>query len=218
VGLISEKGETVTISDVDVVLAAAGRIPDTGGIDIEALGLAMAGRAIQVNERMATNIPGIYAAGDCTGGPMLAHVATAQGAAAAQNALGGNVKVDLSAVPGCLFTYPEMASVGLGEDEARRLGRDVLVSKFPYSALGKAVALGETAGIIKLIADKESGVLLGGQLLGHAATEMIAEVALAVKNSLSAKAVAETIHAHPTLSEGIMEAAHGIAGKPLHLL
>lgn len=216
--LTRENGETVLISGVDVILAAAGRIPSTLGVDVNALGLEMNGRAIKVNKKMETNIPGIYAVGDCTGGPMLAHVATAEGAAAAENALGGNKKVDLNVVPGCVFTYPEMASVGLGEDEAKRLGRDVLVSKFPYAALGKAVAVGETYGLFKLLADRKTGILLGGQILGCAATELIAEVALAVKNSLKAEEISETIHAHPTLAEGIMEAAHGISGKPLHIV
>lgn len=211
-------GDTGTIGEIDVVLAAAGRVPSTHGVDTKALGLKMAGRAVSVNEKMETNIPGIYAVGDCTGGPMLAHAATVQGAAAAENALGGHKRVDLSAVPGCVFTYPEMAGVGLGEDEAKRQGRNVLVGRFPYSALGKAVALGETSGLIKLIADRETGVLLGGQILGYAATELIAEVTLAVRNSLKAADVAETIHAHPTLAEGIMEAAHGIIGKPLHVV
>lgn len=216
--LVRESGEATDIGDLDVILAAAGRAPSTKGIDIDALGLEMDGRAIKANEKMETNIPGIYAAGDCTGGPMLAHAATYQGLAAAENALGGNKKVDLSIVPGCVFTYPEMASVGLGEDGARAMGREVLVSKFPYSALGKAVAINETSGLIKLIADQRTGVLLGGQILGYAATELIAEVALAVRNSLRAEDVAETIHAHPTLAEGIMEAAHGIGGKPLHMV
>ncbi|KJS63975.1 MAG: hypothetical protein JL50_19880 [Peptococcaceae bacterium BICA1-7] len=216
--LVRENKEVPAISDIDVILAAAGRAPSTQGIDIEALGLEMHGLAIKTNEKMETNIPGIYAVGDCTGGPMLAHAATAQGSAAAENALGGNKKVDLSVVPECIFTCPEMASVGLSEDRAKYLGRKVLVSRFPYAALGKAVAMGETCGLIKLIADRNTGVLLGGQILGYTAAELIAEVALAVRNSLKAEDVAETIHAHPTLAEGIMEAAHGIGGKPLYMV
>lgn len=203
---------------VDLVLTAAGRVPAITGVNAGALGLEVDNGAIKVNERMETNVSGIYAAGDCTGGAMLAHVAMAEGAAAAENAAGGNKKVDLNAVPYCIFSYPEVAGVGLGEDEAKMSGREILISKFPYSALGKAVAAGETSGTIKLVADKKTGRLLGGHIMGYAATELVAEITLAVKNGLRAADVADTIHAHPTLAEGIMEAARGIGGKPLHLL
>ncbi|MBO8129314.1 MAG: dihydrolipoyl dehydrogenase [Peptococcaceae bacterium] len=208
-------GENKTLT-AGAVLLAAGRTPAVTGINVDALGLELNGKAVKVNERMETNIPGIYAVGDCTGGIMLAHVALAEGIVAAENALGGHAAMDYTVVPNCIFTYPEIGSVGLMEDEAKEQGMDVSVSRFPFAALGKAVAAGETFGMVKLVAEEKTGRLLGGHVLGPHATELIAEIALAVKKGLTAADVAGTIHGHPTLSEATAEAAHGINGKPLH--
>jgi dihydrolipoamide dehydrogenase len=210
------KGEVEII--VSKVLVAAGRIPVTNGIDIMQLGLELSGRAIKVNEKMETNVPGIYAIGDVTGGPMLAHVASFEGIVAAENALGHQSLMDYRVVPSCIFCHPEIAGVGLSEQEVKEQGLDYVISKFPFTANGKALAIGEAVGIVKLIARKDTGVIIGGHIMGPHASDLIGEVGLAIKAGLTAKEVAETIHAHPTLAETIMEAAHGLVDKPLHLV
>lgn len=200
----------------DLVLLATGRVPVTDGIDIEALGLRMNGRAVAVDERMRTSVPGIYAIGDLVGGAMLAHVASAEGIVAAENCAGLEATMDYRVVPSCIFCEPEVASVGLTEKEAREQGIDVKVSKFPFSANGKALTLGAPNGIVKLIGDAQTGLVLGGHIMGPHATDLIAEVALAIKARVTAADIAHTIHAHPTLAETVAEAAHGLVGKPLH--
>ena len=199
------------------VLVAAGRVPSLHGIDVEMLGLQMNKNAIAVNNRMETNITGIYAIGDVVGGEMLAHVASFEGMVAAENAMGHNSLMDYRAVPSCIFCYPEIASVGLTEAKAKENGIDYVISKFPFTASGKAMAMGETNGLVKLLADKNSGVIIGGHIMGPHASDLIGEVCLAVKNKLTAEQIVSTIHAHPTLSETIMEAAHGLFDKPIHL-
>lgn len=201
------KGSAPQVLSADTVLVSTGRVPLTEGIDTQALGLEMEGKAIKVDEQMQTNVPGIYAVGDCIPGIQLAHVAFEEALIAAENALGGNKKVDLSVVPNCIFSHPEIGQVGLGEDEAKEAGYKVQVSKLPYTAIGKAVAMGENVGMIKLVADKDSGRLLGALIMGKDGTEMIAELAVALKQQMSVHELAQVIHAHPTLSEGIMDAA-----------
>jgi len=207
------KGEEIITSSK--VLLAAGRVPVMEGIDTEKLNLKLDGKAIWVNEKMETNVEGIYAVGDVVGGTMLAHAASFEGLIAAENAM--DMTMDYSAVPSCIFCYPEIASVGLTENQAKEAGIDIIKSKFPFTANGKALTMGETVGTVKLIADKESGVIIGGHIMGPHATDLIAEITLAIKANLTGKEVAETIHAHPTLAETVMEAAHGLVDKPLHL-
>jgi len=209
------KGEEIITSSK--VLLAAGRVPVMEGIDTEKLNLKLDGKAIWVNEKMETNVEGIYAVGDVVGGTMLAHAASFEGLIAAENAMGKDMTMDYSAVPSCIFCYPEIASVGLTENQAKEAGIDIIKSKFPFTANGKALTMGETVGTVKLIADKESGVIIGGHIMGPHATDLIAEITLAIKANLTGKEVAETIHAHPTLAETVMEAAHGLVDKPLHL-
>jgi len=209
------KGEVEIITTK--VLVAAGRVPVMHGIGAEQLGLELTGRAIKVNEKMETNVPGIYAIGDVVGGAMLAHVASFEGIVAAENALGQQSVMDYRVVPSCVFCHPEIASVGLSEQEVKEQGIDYVVSKFPFTANGKALAIGEAVGTVKLIARKDTGAIIGGHIMGPHATDLIAEVGLAIKAGITGQQMAETIHAHPTLAETLMEAAHGLVDKPLHL-
>ncbi|MCX7635066.1 MAG: dihydrolipoyl dehydrogenase [Syntrophales bacterium] len=202
---------------VEKVLLAVGRRPYWDGIEVEALGIATAGGAIVVNSRMETNIPGIYAAGDVIGGPMLAHLAAAQGECAAVNALGGDADIRQRAVPSCVYTTPELASVGMTEEEAVTQEGDIEIGRFPFRANGKAHITGDVEGFVKIIAGREGGRILGVHILAPHATEMIAEAALAMTAGLTVRALAHTIHPHPTLSEAIMEAAMGLAGGAIHL-
>lgn len=198
------------------VLIATGRKPNLQGIDVEGLGLQTDRGAIVVNRQMQTNLPNIYAVGDVVGGIMLAHVATTEGIIAAEHIAGHSVEMDYRAIPSVSFTHPEVATVGTTEQELKSSGVKYKVSKFPYSANGMALALGESIGNVKLLAD-EQGVLLGASIIGFQSSTLIHELALAVEKKLPAEDIARTVHAHPTLSETIMEAAHGINGKPLHL-
>ncbi len=200
----------------DLVLMATGRIPYSEGLGLESVGIEMDRRNIKVNARMETSVPGIYAIGDIVGGLQLAHKASAEGRVAAENATGREVEMDYGAVPTCVYTHPETASVGINEAQAAERGIQVKVGRFPFRALGKALAIGERNGFVKLVSEAETGKLLGAQMVGPHVTDLIAETALAVQMGLSAKQVAETIHAHPTLAEPVQEAAEDILGLPIH--
>ena len=212
--LASPRGEEVV--EGDLVIMATGRQPRTTELGLEELEVAMAGRAIMVDEFMQTNLPGLYAAGDCTGGPMLASVACYEGLIAAENGLGSHRRADYRAVPSAIFTIPELASVGLTEREARERGIACRVSRFPFSASGRALALGDTEGQMRMICEEGTGRVLGTHIMGPHATELIAEASLAVRLGLTAAELAHTIHAHPTLSEVIMEAAWGQLSGAIH--
>ncbi|MHB1652112.1 MAG: dihydrolipoyl dehydrogenase [Desulfitobacteriaceae bacterium] len=199
----------------DRVLIATGRKPSLKGIDVERLGLAVERGAIVVNQQMQTNLPNVYAIGDAIGGMMLAHVASAEGVVAAEHISGRTVEMDYRAIPSAIFTHPEIATVGQTEQELKEKG-PYKVSKFPFSANGKALTLGETLGLVKILAD-EQGIVLGASIMGPQASSLIPELVLAVQKGLTAEDLAHTVHAHPTLPEAIMEAAHGILGKALHL-
>ncbi|GAB4112810.1 MAG: dihydrolipoyl dehydrogenase [Candidatus Caldatribacteriota bacterium] len=200
------------------VLLAAGRIPDSGKIDTTRLGIELDGKAIRVDERMRTNIPSIYAVGDVVGKIMLAHVAFREGIVAVENIAGiDNSIMDYRAVPNCVFSLPEVASVGLTEEEAKKQNHQIKVSKFPYLANGKALGMGETEGIVKIVAQAETNTLLGVHILGAHASDLIAEGTLALSMEATADEIVHTIHAHPTLAETMAEAAEGIVGRPLHI-
>ena len=170
-----------------------------------------------VDERTATNVPGVYAIGDVTGGIMLAHLASRQGEAAAENIMGRPVAMDYRAVPNCVFTLPEIAGVGLTEQAAKAEGLDYKVARFPFLASGRALTIGETTGLVKLICERESGRVLGMHIMGPHASDLIAEGTLAIQMGATARDIAETIHAHPTLPEAIMEAAKAAAfGQAIH--
>jgi dihydrolipoamide dehydrogenase len=201
----------------DLVLLATGQRPLTENLGLDTAGVTMNRRAIAVNEYLETNLPGLYAAGDCTGGMMLAHVASHAGIVATENALGKHRAMDLAAVPACIFTMPEIASVGLTERQAKESGRAVTVGRFPFAALGRALAMGETEGQVRLICETGSSTVLGMHVMGPHASDLIAEGALAVRLGLTARDLADTIHAHPTLPEATAEAALGVYGDAIHL-
>ena len=183
------------------------------------IGLHIEKSGVVVDEYLKTNIDNIYAVGDVTGKSMLAHVASHQGITAVKNRLGENEKIDYKAIPSCVYTSPEVASVGMTEDEARRLFRDnIRVGRFPYAASGKAKTLGEVNGFVKIISESKYNEILGVHIVGPSATELIAEAVLAIKLECTAEELANTIHAHPTLSEATMEAAFDLLAEPIHKL
>jgi dihydrolipoamide dehydrogenase len=199
------------------VAQTVGRRPYYLEMNIGKIGLKTEMGRIAVNERMETNIPHIYAVGDVTGGIMLAHVAMAEGECAARNALGYRSPISHLAVPRCIYTSPEVACVGLTEKEAIRGKGEVQVGRFPFHAVGKAALTENTEGMIKIVADKKYGEILGVHLIGPHATELIAEAVLAIEMEVTVEELAHLIHPHPTLSEGMGEAAMLLSGGALHL-
>jgi dihydrolipoamide dehydrogenase len=173
---------------------------------------------IAVDKRCRTNVPGIYAIGDVIGPPWLAHVATAEAHCCVEGIAGKEPQpVDYANVPGCTYCTPQLASVGFTEEMAKAEGYEVKIGRFPYRPLGKAMAIGETEGLVKLIFDAKYGEILGAHLLGADATELIAELVLAKRLELTGPDLYHTIHAHPTLSEGIMEAAAAAYGEAISI-
>ena len=214
VDLEGKKGREQVV--VEQVLLAAGRAPDFGGLDLEGLGIDHDNRGgIRVDKTMAANVPGIWAVGDCVGNLMLAHVASREGLVAAENIMGKETEIDYRVAPACVFTMPEVASVGLSEDEAKARKLEHKIAKFPFLANGKALAQRDFDGMVKIIADSE-GEILGVHIIGPHASDLIAEGAVAVHQRLKADVLAGIIHAHPTLAEAIAEATHGLAGGYLH--
>jgi dihydrolipoamide dehydrogenase len=200
------------------VVQTVGRRPRYLEMNIEAIGLKTARGRIAVNDRMQTNIPHIYAVGDVTGGIMLAHVAMAEATCAVQNALGHHpFPISYRAVPRCIYTSPEVGCVGLTEKKAVEEGGEVQVSRFPLHAVGKALLMEETEGMIKIVAGKKHGEILGVHVIGPHATELIAEAVLAIELESTVEELAHTIHPHPTVSEGMGEAAMMLSGGALHL-
>ena len=200
----------------DRVLVAVGRWPNTDGLGLAEAGVRLNGRAIDVDDHLATSAPNVWAIGDAVAGPMLAHRAMVDGRVAAENACGGNRAVDYRSVPNVIFTRPEVASVGLTEARARGQGADVKVTQFPFSANPRARILGEMDGLVKLVCDADGGTVLGVHLMGPHVTDLIAEGALAVQLRATADDLAWTTHAHPTLPEAMLEAALGVRDATLH--
>lgn len=215
VSLSAKEGEKTLVGNK--VLIAVGRAPYKKDLGLERLSVALDRGRIIVNKRMETNIKDIYAVGDVVGGAMLAHTAMAEGSCAAQNAVGMGVEMDYRAVPRCVYTSPEVAAVGLTEKEAKEKYDNVRVGKFPFGANGKALVLDETEGMVKFIVDAQYGQVLGVEIIGPHATEMIAEAVLGIQLEATFNDFASAIHAHPTLSETVMEAALGVMGKSLHI-
>ncbi len=211
----TKEGEEVSFQ-AQRVLVAMGMRPYFGGLDLDALGVRYNQRGIEVDDRMQTSVPGIWAIGDVVGRYYLAPVASAEAMVAVDNILGEDRRMDYSVVPQCVFSHPEVASVGMTEEQARKAGFEVKVSRFPLGANGKAVAMGETEGLVKLVADAK-GKLLGAHMMGAGASELIHEAAVAIKAGMTAEELARIVHAHPTLSETVMEAAHGISGHMIHV-
>jgi dihydrolipoamide dehydrogenase len=209
-----ESGERIS---AEKMLISIGRKFNSTGIGLEHVGVRMERGKIIVNARMETNIPGIYAVGDVASRYLLAHVASKEGVVAAQNCMGQATEIDYSTIPWCVFTIPEIARVGLTEAQAKAEGYEVKIGQFPYTASGKALGMRETDGFVKVIADAASDDILGVHILGAHASELIHEAAVAIRGGLSVADLAQTIHAHPTLAEAVMESAEAAYDRAIHI-
>ena len=201
----------------ELVLVAVGRKPSLEGLGLEGVGIKTERGSIIVNDRMETGVPGIYAAGDAVGGILLAHVASAEGEVAAENALGKDSVMDYRVVPRCIYTMPEIAAVGLTESQAKEEGLDLKVGRFPFSANSKALISGQRDGFVKVLSDAGSGEIYGVHIFGPRATELISEATLAMGMEATVAEISSTIHAHPTLSEAVREAALDAEGMAVHM-
>lgn len=212
------KGETKTF-EADYVLVTVGRRPNTDNLGLEDIGMKMTDRGfIEVDNQCRTNIPNVYAIGDIVAGPALAHKASYEGKVAAEVIAGHAAAVDYKAIPAVVFSDPEIASVGLSEREAKEQGLDIITGRFPFAANGRALSVNQGEGFLKLIADKETKVLLGAQIVGPEASNIIAELGLAIEMGATLEDIELTIHAHPTLGEVTMEAAELALGRPIHVM
>lgn len=199
------------------VLVAVGRRPSFDGLAPELGGVETQRGAVRVNSRMETSAPGVYAIGDCNGRQMLAHAASAMGETAAENALGGSARFDGRATPNCVYCFPEFAGVGLTEEQAEAAGKDLLIGRFPMAANGKSLIQESTEGMMKVIAEKADGRILGVHILGSRATDLIAEAALAVQAGMTIGQLSAVVHAHPTVAEALREAALAAEGRAIHI-
>ncbi|MEP7233975.1 MAG: FAD-dependent oxidoreductase, partial [Ignavibacteriota bacterium] len=225
--VVGEKGTTVEIEtadgkkekiDAECTLVAIGVVGNTEGIGLEGLGIKMTKGFIDVDEYMQTSVSGVYAVGDVAGPPWLAHVATAEGLVVAEYIAKGHADpVDYDNIPGCTYCQPQVASVGLTERAAKEKGSEIKIGKFPFTAIGKARAIGHTEGFVKLIFDAKYGELLGAHIIGAEATEMLEELTIARSHGATAESILKTIHPHPTLSEAVMEAASVAMGEAIHI-
>ncbi|MBQ9639427.1 MAG: dihydrolipoyl dehydrogenase [Bacteroidales bacterium] len=214
---IKDKKGAEVVVDCDVVLSAVGVSTNVENLGLEEVGIATERGKVVVDDYYRTNIPGYYAIGDIVHGPALAHVASAEAVCCVEKLAGLDTHtIDYSNIPGCTYTTPEVASVGLTEKKAIEQGKDILVGKSFYKASGKATAAGNTDGFIKVIIDKETNQILGCHMCGDNVTEMIAGVVSARQNGLTALQVAHSVHPHPTMSEAIMEAIEAAYGKAIH--
>jgi len=204
--------------EAEKVLVSVGRKANTKNMGLEKLGIKMDRGTILVDDHLRTNLPHIFAAGDCIGNWLLAHVASMEAEIAVENALGEDKKMDYHAVPACIFTHPEIGSVGLNEKLAKEKGMEVKTGKFPMMACGRAQAENEPDGFVKVVVEKTSGKILGAQILGHRATDLIAELTLAIQMGAKTFDIINTIHAHPTLSEPTREAVLKAEGRPIHMM
>ena len=218
VRLTAVRGDKKVELEAEKVLVAVGRKPNTGGLGAAEAGVELDERGcIKTNAEWQTNVLGIYAIGDVVAGPMLAHKAEQEAVAAVERMAGQAGRVNYNAIPSVIYTSPEVAVVGLTEAEAREKGHEIAMGVFPFQANGRAVAGGHADGLAKVIADKASDRVLGAQILSANASELIAEAVLLMEFGGSAEDLARTIHAHPTMSEGLREAAHATTGEPLHI-
>jgi len=213
-----EKDGTRETLDGDYVLVSIGRRPALTGIDAPALGLDVARRGeIVVDDRMRTNLPNVYAIGDCVPGPMLAHKAEEEGVVAAEVIAGQDVHMHYRSIPSVVYTWPEIAAVGLTERQVKESGREYRVGRFPFSANGRARSMGETDGFVKFVADARTDELLGAHLVGPNASELVSEVVLGFEYRASSDDIGVTVHAHPTLAEATKEAALAALGRAVHI-
>jgi dihydrolipoamide dehydrogenase len=198
------------------LMVALSRAPYTEGLGLDRLGIELNRRQIKVDEKMQTNVPGVYAVGDVAGGG-LAHVAYAQGEVAVENALGHAATMDYRAIPSVTFSHPQVASVGLSEEKAQATGQTLKIGRYPFVANSKAVVMGETAGMVKVVAEAKYGQVLGVHMIGPEVTELISEAVLAVMMEATIEDVAHTIHPHPTLPEAFKEATLDADGRAIHV-
>jgi dihydrolipoamide dehydrogenase len=210
-----ENGEVV---EGDMVLTATGVTANVENLGLEELGVAVEGGFIKVDDHLRTNVPGVFAIGDVNGPPLLAHAASAEGVIAVETAAGREVQpLDPVQVPRCTYCQPQVASTGLTEEQAQAGGHQVRVGKFPFSASGKAIAMGETVGFIKTVVDAETGRLLGTHAIGAEVTELLPEMVMAAWVGVKAEQFEALVHAHPTLSESLKEAALAAEGMAIHI-
>ena len=204
--------------DADIILSAVGITPNIENIGLEALKIATDAGRILVDSYYQTNVPGYYAIGDVVPGPALAHVASAEGIICVEKIAGHNPEpIDYNNIPGCTYCSPEIASVGLTEEQAKEKGHELKIGKFPFSASGKASAAGHKEGFVKIIYDAKYGELLGAHMIGYNVTEMIAEIVAAKKLETTGHEILKSIHPHPTMSEAVMEATADAYGEVIHL-
>lgn len=205
--------------EADYVFVMVGRKPNTDELGLEQVGIEMSDRGvIKIDKQCRTNVSNIYAIGDIVEGPPLAHKASYEGKIAAEAIAGHPSEIDYLAIPAVVFSDPELASVGYSEKEAKDAGIDITASKFPFAANGRALSLNQTDGFLKLITRKEDDIVIGAQIAGPNASDMIAELGLAIEAGMTAEDLAMTIHAHPTLGEITMEAAEVALGNPIHIV
>ena len=209
--VFEKEGQTLTAQG-QIVILATGRRPETANLGLEAAGVEAQRGFVTVDDEMRTNVPHIYAIGDITGKQQLAHVATAQGIVAAHNAAGEHRKMDYSAVPGCIYTTPEIACVGLTEEKAKEAGYQVKAGRFSVMGNGRSLAVACPDGFAKVVADEKTGRILGCHVVAAYATEFISEAVLAIRHGLTVEQLGQTIHAHPTVSEILMDAAEDVEG------
>jgi len=225
---VTDAGVTLTVEkaaggnpetlEADVVLVAIGRRPFTQGVGIEEAGVQLDARGfVQTTDHFATNIPGIYAIGDVTKGPLLAHKAEDEGVALAELLAGQAGHVNYGVIPGVVYTWPEVASIGATEEQLKEAGTEYNVGKFPFTANARARAMGDTDGFVKILADRRTDKILGAHIIGPDAGTLIAEIATAMEFGASAEDVARTCHAHPSLNEAVKEAALAVEGRALHI-
>ncbi|MEK5238862.1 dihydrolipoyl dehydrogenase [Paenibacillus sp. FSL L8-0470] len=215
--VLTSTGNGHHVIEADKVLLSIGRRPVTTGLGLEDIGVEIKRGAIQVNRNMETSIPGIYAIGDCNGGIMLAHVASAEGVNAAEAIMGKPSPIDFRTVPACVYTRPELASVGMTEAEAIQQGFQVKTGVFPLQANAKSMIMGESNGLVKYVVDAGNDEILGLHIAGPRATDIIVEGALAIRLEATLDEVVTTIHAHPTVAESLHEAAHAVHNRAIHL-
>ena len=214
---VEQSGKMETL-EAEYVLVSVGRRPTLTGIDAKTLGLTTGRRGeIVVDEQLRTNLPNVFAIGDAIGGKLLAHKAEEEGVVAAEVIAGKPARMHYRSIPSVVYTWPEVASVGLTEEEVKQSGRQYRAGKFPFSANGRARTMGESAGFVKFIADATTDALLGAHLVGPNVSELVAEVVMAFEFDSSSEDIGITVHAHPTLAETVKEAALGVLGRSIHI-
>jgi dihydrolipoamide dehydrogenase len=212
------QGEVNVMQEAEKLLVAVGRRPRTADLGLEKLGVTLDRGFVKVDERRETNVPGVYAIGDCTGAPILAHKAMKEGVVAAEVIAGMRSAYDPLAMPNCVYTDPQVATVGLSEEQAKAAGYEVTVGKFRLAALGRARTVGITDGMVKMVGDKKTDLVLGVHAVSPTAESMIAEAVIAIEMGATVEDIGLSIHPHPTFSEPTMEAAELIHGRAIHMV